>query len=252
MKAIKILSISFYLLPSLLFGQTGEYQKVMESFRQKLNGKRYSTELQLKFFSTQQSPIPLQTKSMEIQVFDKYLHYLAGSIEVFTSPKWIINIDHAQKTILINSVFKRGTQILKKSELTIYDSLLLNYFDAKLIEKKENISKFRIIPKGSNQKIKSAFFTINMENLTPVSIDLNYAVSFQDLFQLYSFGNEQYGVDVSSKPRLLIEYKKFKYVVQFNKNYFDFEPFVVYSRKSWSLGKKAQNYKLIDYSNSKS
>lgn len=251
MSTIFKLCVILLFFPLGLNAQEGEYQKVVEAFRKKLAERKYETELTLRFYNSQRSVNPIQTEKIRIQVYNEYIHYQAGSVEVFVTPQWILNIDHEQRTILINNATNKKSPKFKESEVFMLDSALLSHFDSRLIDKTSNVQKFRITPKGEDQHVKTAIFTINTEQLVPINIDVFYAVSFQELFGIVSPGKENYGVDLDANPRLTIEYKSFRYNSVFESKFFEFKEFAVFNGKTWELGAKTQQYKLIDYSTRK-
>jgi len=211
--------------------------------------KKYSCKMEVKFYESDFSKSPLQSEIISVVYLGEYLHYKNKTMEAYKTPRLILNIDHETKTILVNSNNRKGAEpSISRSELFLLDSIISNNFKLVTIDSNNETTRVRISPRSKVHQLRSADFVFKTQSLEPISIEVFYESTMEELFGLNKPGKEHLEVNIKSKPRLTIDYLYFNYNPGFDENEFAFSKYLNTSQKPFKTGPLAKNYKIFDYS----
>lgn len=252
---MRLLAYMFLCLMCLSFTHqtppSKNYQ-TLDNIRNRMSEKKFYSKIQLKFYESYASKTPLQSEVVEVNYQGEFLHYKNDEIEAFRTNKYIVNIDHENKFILVNSNNRKSKQMqISAIEKLFLDSLVSSAFNILTIDSNATTTRFRIIPNSNEHQIRSADMVFKSNTLEPISLEVFYNVDMETLFGLNRPGKEQLGINLKSKPRLTIDYIDFKYQPAFNVKDFSFSQYVNTTTHPFSAGPSASNYQVIDYSQPK-
>ncbi|MES2655514.1 MAG: hypothetical protein V4620_07995 [Bacteroidota bacterium] len=215
----------------------------LQKLSEKMAQKRYSSQVRLTLYASTESNEVLETRSMEINVWDNFYHYKTDEMEAFANNQVSISINHSKKIILVNPNTKtKKTTYTEQILPFIMDTGQNQLFTKSLVSSADGIKTYKFKSQLDDSNVDQLLFKIDTKQVKPISCEIYYANNLDKLLGKIKKGNNK------QKPRMYMEYPTFEYPQKCNPDLFSFSHILrIDKANNVQLSNKYKNYELINY-----